>query len=401
MANGNGKNGKGLLKRGWVKWVLGAVALAALLYVAFAPRPLEVDVTAIKTGPLDVSVIAEGRTRIIDIFTVSAPVNGRVLRVTLDPGDPVEAGKTVVAIFEPAQPDFLDERTMAESRARLEQAKATVIRAKAEMDFAQIELERTQKLFANGHVSRNRLDQVESTYDANKASYDAARAEQAAAQAALIVPEAQTEALDAEGCCLRLASPVSGEVLRVMQESERVMAAGETILEVGDPQDLEIVVDLLSQDAVRVRPGQNVRIENWGGRQDLNGVVKRVEPSGFTKISALGVEEQRVNVIIELTDPHSDWDTLRDAFRVEPRIIVWSADDALLVPVSALFRGADDTGEAWAVYRLVDDDAVLTPITIGERNAVSAQILSGLSVGDMVVEYPGDDVSDGTWIKAR
>lgn len=399
--NANGVSRGGLLKRGWIKWLAGVLVLAGLLYVAFAPQPQHVDVATIQSGPLDVSVTAEGRTRIRDIFTISAPVNGRVLRVTLDPGDPVEAGKTVVAIFEPVQPDFLDERTLAESRARLEQAKATVIRAKAELDFAKVELERTEKLFANGHVSRNRLDQVKSTYDASKASHEAALAEQAAAQAALIVPEAEAVVPTGDDCCLRMASPVNGEILRVMQESERVMAAGSPILEVGNPGDLEIVVDLLSQDAVRVRAGQKVRIENWGGAEDLNGVVRRVEPSGFTKISALGVEEQRVNVIIDLTDPKSDWTGLRDAYRVEPRIIVWSADEVLLVPVSALFRADHETGEDWAVYRLIDDEAVLTPVDVGERNAVSAQILSGLAAGDVVVEYPGDDVSDGVWIKPR
>ncbi|MFN3233256.1 MAG: efflux RND transporter periplasmic adaptor subunit [Alphaproteobacteria bacterium] len=379
-------------RRGWIKWVAGIAVVAVLAFMAFAPEPLPVDTGEVTRGALEVTVTAEGRTRIRDIFTISAPVNGRVLRVTLDPGDPVNAGETVVAIFEPVEPDFLDERTLAQARARLEQAKAATIRSKAELDYAESEWDRVKNLPLGSVVTQRQRDQRKSAYDGARAAYNAARADQAAAQAALIVPTAAAEGQHSgEGCCLRMAAPVNGEVLRVLQESERVLPAGSAILEVGNPSDLEIVVDLLSQDAVRVRSGQAVRIDNWGGDDALNGVVRRVEPSGFTKISALGVEEQRVNVIVDITDPHEKWAGLRDAYRVEPHIVVWSQEDQLVVPLSALFRQGDD----WAVFRVVDDRAVLTPVKVGERNAESGAVLGGLSAGDQVIRHPGEAVSDG------
>ncbi len=382
-------------RRGWIKWVAGGAVVAVLAYLAFAPQPLIVDTATIGRDTLNVTVTAEGRTRIRDIFTISAPVNGRVLRVTLDPGDPVVAGETVVAIFEPVEPDFLDERTLAQARARLEQTKAATIRSRAERDYAQSEWDRVKNLPVGSVVTQRERDQRQSALDAAKAAYNAARADQAAAQAALIVPTAEGQH-SGEGCCLRMAAPVDGEVLRVMQESERVLLAGTAILEVGDPADLEIVVDLLSQDAVRVRPDQKVIIENWGKPDPLHGVVRRVEPSGFTKISALGVEEQRVNVIIDITDDADRWLGLRDAYRVEPRIVVWSAEDLLVVPLSALFR--QDGG--WAVFRVEGDRATLTPVAIGERNADMAAVESGLAAGDIVIRHPGEQIVDGIRIKS-
>ncbi|MEN3974977.1 efflux RND transporter periplasmic adaptor subunit [Emcibacter sp. SYSU 3D8] len=380
----------------WGKWAAGGIVIAVLLYLAFVPSPLAVDGREVTRGRLDVSVTAEGKTRIRDIFTVSAPVNGRLRRVTLDPGDPVVAGETMVAIFEPSAPDFLDRRSAARSRARLDQAKAVTARVKADRTLARLEWERAKALTAGTAISQRDRDRRRAELDAAEAAYQAATAELAAAQAELIVPTDEAGVADA-GCCLRMAAPISGQVLRVMQQSERVMAVGAPILELGDPRNLEIVVDLLSQDAVRVRAGQPARIENWGGPGDLNGTVRRVEPSGFTKVSALGVEEQRVNVIIDPTDPPARWDSLRDAYRVEPRIIVWSSSDVLTVPLGALFR----SGGNWAVYRVEDGRAMLRRVQIGVRNTEAAQVIKGLKQGDVVISHPSEDVSDGRRVSVR
>ncbi|MBI1181442.1 MAG: efflux RND transporter periplasmic adaptor subunit [Alphaproteobacteria bacterium] len=381
---------------GWLKWAAGGALVLGLIYVAFAPSRVPVDVSPVRRGPLEVTVSAEGKTRIRDIFTVSAPVSGTLKRVVLDPGDPVTAGETVVAIFEPSEPDFLDPRSAARSRARLDQAKAAVARAKADLELARREWERAQALPVGEVLSQRERDRRQADYDAARATWRAALADQAAAQAELIVPTAEADQRQ-DGCCLRLAAPVTGKVLRVLQESERVMAAGAPIIELGDPARLEIVVDLLSQDAVRVRRGQPARIDNWGGGFALNGVVRYVEPSGFTKISALGVEEQRVNVIIDLTDPFEKWQTLRDGYRVEPRIIVWSRPDVLTVPLGALFRD----GSQWAVYRVENGRAMLRHLRIGERNAEAAQVIEGLKQGDTVVSHPSEDVSDGQRVTVR
>jgi HlyD family secretion protein len=374
----------------WIKWGAGAVLFFAILYVAFAPERVLVEARPVTRGPFEVSVTAEGRTRIRDIFTVSAPVAGRLRRVTLDPGDPVTAGETTVAIFEPAAPEFLDRRATARSRARLEQAKAATARARADLDLARIEWERARSLPVGTTISGRERDHRLAEFQMAEAAHQAAKAEQAVAQAELIVPTDGAGDDAGAGCCLRMATPVNGRVLRVLQESERVMPAGTAILELGDPRDLEVVVDLLSQDAVRVRRGQPVRIENWGGDGILNGRVRYVEPSGFTKISALGVEEQRVNVVIDLTDPQPRREALLDAYRVEPRIVVWSMPEVVSVPIGALFRSGPD----WAVYTIEGKRARLRRVNIGERNGEAAQVLKGLKPGDLVIAHPSEDVAD-------
>lgn len=381
----------------WIKWGGAAALLAAALYVAFAPERVMVEARAVARGPFEVTVTAEGRTRIRNIFTVSAPVGGRLRRVTLDPGDPVIAGETAVAIFEPSAPEFLDRRAAARSRARLEQAIAATARAKADLDLARIEWERARSLPVGTAITGRERDRRRAEFQMAEAAYQVAKAEQAATQAELIVPTDEAGEEAGTGCCLRMAAPVSGRVLRVLQESERVMPAGTPIMELGDPRDLEIVVDLLSQDAVRVRHDQPVWIENWGGSGPLNGRVRYVEPSGFTKISALGVEEQRVNVVIDLTDPAPRWETLLDAYRVEPRIVVWSRADAVSVPIGALFRAGSD----WAVYVIEDNRARLRRVRIGHRNSDAAQVLDGLEPGDLVVAHPSEDVADGARVRRR
>lgn len=315
------------------------VPLAAVLVLAIAwllrPQPVPVDFVVVARGPLTVSVVDEGETRVKEVFVVSAPVAGVMQRIDLEPGDPVVAAQTVVARIRPTDPTILDVRTEAEARAAVraaeaarEHAEATVESATAELEFARAELERFRGLAANNTIAQNQLDDAVRRERRASAALAEARAQLAMrvyeldrARAALLGPGSQHAPTD-DCACVSVYAPVSGEVLRVLQESESVVAASTPLIEIGDPRELEIVVDLLSADAVRVRAGQRVLVENWGRPEPLNGVVQRVEPFGFTKISALGIEEQRVNVVIDFTDPPERWERLGHGYRVEPRIIL-------------------------------------------------------------------------------
>ena len=380
------------------KWILGAAALAVLLYLAIAPRALSVYTEAIFRGQMEVTVSAEGRTRIRDIYTLSAPVSGRVLRIDFDAGDEVFANETIVAIFEPVEPGFLDERSLAQARARLNQAKAAVVRARAERSYAATEWERVRAMEVGRTVTQKTLDQARSNRDATAAAYEATLAEQQAAEAALIAPSGKAKPHDETdtGCCLSLTSPINGRILRITEKSERVMTAGSTIMEIGQPEALEIVVDLLSQDAVKVEAGARAYLENWGGEAPLLARVQRVEPSGFTKISALGVEEQRVNVILDLDDP-GGWRGLQDAYRVEPRIVVWQQESALQVPLGALFRAGDE----WAVFVRDGNQAEQRLVRVGQRNRTTAQVLDGLAEGEEVILHPSEHLSHGSRVSLR
>jgi HlyD family secretion protein len=377
---------------------LGAAALAVLLYLAIAPRALPVYTEAIFRGQMEVTVSAEGRTRIRDIYTLSAPVSGRVLRIDFDAGDEVFANETIVAIFEPVEPGFLDERSLAQARARLNQAKAAVVRARAERSYAATEWERVRAMEVGRTVTQKTLDQARSNRDATAAAYEAILAEQQAAEAALIAPSGKAKPHDETdtGCCLSLTSPINGRILRITEKSERVMTAGSTIMEIGQPEALEIVVDLLSQDAVKVEAGARAYLENWGGEAPLLARVQRVEPSGFTKISALGVEEQRVNVILDLDDP-GGWRGLQDAYRVEPRIVVWQQESALQVPLGALFRAGDE----WAVFVRDGNQAEQRLVRVGQRNRTTAQVLDGLAEGEEVILHPSEHLSHGSRVSLR
>lgn len=387
------------MQKRWMKWAFGGAGVAVLMYLAFAPSALMVDTGAVVRSDMEVTVRAEGRTRIRDIYTLSAPVSGRVLRISHDAGDEVIANETIVAIFEPVQPGFLDERSLAQAKARLNQAKATVVRARAEKKFAASEYERVQSMALGRTVTQKTLDQARSNKDATEAAYQAAQAEQEAAQAALIAPKGTSQPHQSSdtGCCLTLTSPIDGHILRIREKSERVLPAGEPIMEIGQPEHLEVIVDLLSQDAVKVKAGARAYVENWGGPNPIVAKVRRVEPSGFTKISALGVEEQRVNVIIDLENEVEGWHGLQDAYRVEPRIVVWQEANILQVPLSALFR----QGNQWAVYKLDGSRARIQTIEIGARNRDVAQVLSGIDSSDEVILHPSEDVNDGSKVDKR
>lgn len=396
--------------------VLAAAVVGAGLAAAFWPQPMRVDLGEVKRGAMMVTVDEEARTQVRDPYVVSTPIAGRLMRVTLEPGDFVEKGKTVVARMLPTNPAALDIRTreqanaaIAASEAALRVAEADLNKAMADRDLADDDVQRGRKLFAQDTISQAALDRLEGTARSMNAIVDTARAAISMRVADLKNARARLISFDDQGLYdaatgadatpIDLPSPISGRVLRVIQKSETTLGAGAPILEVGDTQsDLEVVVELLSTDAVRVDVGDRVLITNWGGEGDLRGEVERIDPWGFTKYSALGVEEQRVNAVIQFTDDPAARATLGHGFRVETRIVVWEAEDTLIVPSSALFR----LNGGWAVFVAdVGGAAVLTPVTPGRNNGIEAEVLDGLQVGTEVVLYPSAGLIDGTKIAPR
>ncbi len=393
-----------------ILWTPIALALAAALIWLFWPKPVAVDLGEVQLGALQVTVNDEGEARVRDVFVVSAPIAGLMRRVELEAGDHVTANETIIARLEPSTPMFLDERTAAEARAGVDAAaaarkyaEAQSRRAEAEREFAESELQRLRALADRQSISRNDLDSAERRAKTAAAAVAEAKAsvkmrdsEHQQARARLINPS-QTKRAAKDCDCVLTYSPISGSVLRVLQESEGTVAAGMPILEIGDPANLEIQLDLLSEDAVRVKPGQKVVIDRWGGSRPLAGVVRRVEPFGYTKVSALGIEEQRVNVIIDLTEPRERWRRLGHGYRVQADIVVWEAKSTLQVPQSALFRD----GEQWAVFVDQGGRAKLRHVTTGQYNGTQAQIVSGLTMEERIVLHPNDRISDGTRIVTR
>jgi HlyD family secretion protein len=391
-------------------WGPLAAALVLALAWLFRPSAVAVDLLAVARGPLTVSVSDEGETRVRDVYVVSAPVTGLMRRVELEVGDEVVADRTVVARIEPSDPSFLDVRSEAEARASVAaaaagrtHAAAQVDRAQAELDFARAELERIRALARSHTVSANDLDAAERRAKTAEAALAEARAERQVreseyqlARARLMAP-GSTRPGAGDCACITVVSPVNGSVLRIVTESEGVVPAGAALVEVGSPEQLEVVVDLLSADAVRVQPGQRVIIEAWGGDRPLAGQVRRIEPFGFTKVSALGIEEQRVNVVIDITEPRENWQRLGHGYRVEPRIVLWEAADVLRVPLSALFR----QGDKWAVFVDRDGRAELREVEIGQGNGLEAELRAGLEAGERVVLHPGDRVSQGARLAQR
>jgi HlyD family secretion protein len=391
-------------------WGPLVLALALALAWLFRPAAVPVDLATVDRGPLMVSVSDEGETRVRDMYVISAPLPGRMRRIDLEVGDPVVADQTLVARIEPSDPSFLDVRSAAEARASLDAAAAArthagaqVRRAQAELDFARAEYERIRALARSHTVSENELDSAQRrarTAEAALAEAQAARqvreSEYQVARARLLAPSAARERV-ADCDCVSVYSPVNGRVLRIVNESEGVVESGTPLVEVGNPDLLEVVVDLLSADAVRVQAGQRVLIEAWGGDEPLDGVVQRVEPFGFTKVSALGIEEQRVNVVIDITSPREHWQRLGHGYRVEPRIVLWESSDVLRVPLSALFRH----GERWAVFVERDGRAELREVEIGQGNGLHAEVRSGLEAGERVVMHPADRVSPGVRLAER
>ena len=399
-----------VLRRRLMLWGSLGLVLALGLAYAFWPRPVPVDFVVAAPGPLVVTVGEEGETRVRDVFVLSAPITGYLRRIELDVGDLLEADLTEIARIEPIDPTFLDVRSATQARAAVEAAQAArslaaaeVEMAEAELDFADAELERARRLILSETISERSLDDAERVFRTKSAALDTANAalrmrnwELEQARAELVSPA--TARRDYQDCdCVVMTSPVSGSILHIHQESEGVVTSGQALIDVGNARDLEIVVDLLSEDAVKVEAGQRVIIEDWGGPADLAGRVRRIEPTGFMKVSALGIEEQRVNVIIDLTDPPEAWQRLGHGYRVEVRIVLWEHESILKVPLTALFRNGDD----WAVFVEREGRARRQPVVIGQRTDLEAQILEGLEAEDRVVLYPSDRVVEGVRLSAR
>lgn len=380
---------------------LAAVAVAALVWM-MRPAAVPVETDRVTSGPLEVWLEEPGRTRVREVYIVFAPLAGKTVRITLHAGDPVRAGQTV-AFIRPLDPPLIDVRSRVELGAAVSAADAAVRLAQADLEraraqavFAAAEWARGQTLAQRGVISAQALDQRLLARDTANAALATARAtvtvrlrERDSARGRLADPG------DGALAPTALRSPVSGSVLRVLRESEQVVQAGEPVMQIGDPGDIDVVVELLSTDALAIRSGIAARIEGWGG-PPLAARVRRVEPSGFTKVSALGVEEQRVLVYLDFVDPRQAARLGHD-YRVSARIITWSTPRALRMPASGLFRqGAD-----WAVYRVVDGRARLARVKVGHRNEDFAEVLGGLSADDIVILYPGDRLADGVRVARR
>ena len=378
---------------------LSVAVVGGLLALALWPKATAVDVAAVGRGPLIVTVDEEGETRVRHRFVVSAPLAGRVLRIEFEPGDTVRRGD-IVARLRPEEAPLLDARARAEGRAAIESARASVGRARAEeqrtrtlLAQAQRELARARDLAKDGLATSQQLDtreaEVRVVEDAVAAATFAART----AESELRRAEARLEPAPSavSDRVVTLAAPVDGMILKRVRESESVVPAGDPLLEIGDPTQLEIVSDLLSTDAVRVKRGARAIVDQWGGERTLDARVRRVEPAGFTKVSALGVEEQRVNVILDFVDAAHAIAALGDAYRVEVRIVIWESADVLKVPTSALFRQGDE----WAAYVVSDGRAVARTLKLGQRTGQEAEVLDGVAAGDVVVVHPGDTLADG------
>jgi HlyD family secretion protein len=394
-----------------VLWGAAAALLAAIAW-AFRPQPVPVDLALVSRGDLRVTVDDEGMTRVRERYVVSAPVAGRLQRVELEPGDRVEGNRTILATFLPMTPTPLDPRMRAETEARLKAVQATrdqsrvaVQRARDELAFARSEFARQQKLVIGGAASQQQLATLEFDVRAKESQLKAAELAvqtadyELAATRAFLQQVSDAPARSGAGT-LTLRSPISGVVLRLLQESETQVPAGTPLIEVGEvgtPDHLEIVSDLLSTDAVKVRAGMPVLIDGWGGETTLCGRVRLVEPAGFTKISALGVEEQRVNVLVDFDAPQGHRHKLGDGYRVDVSIIIVERNGVLKVPTSALFRDGDD----WSVFAVRDGGAARSTVQIGERNALEAELLSGLAEGDRVIVHPGETVQDGVAVIPR
>jgi len=385
-------------------WVVAAVVVVGAIAVGFMPAAVLVDTATVERGMFEVTVREEGKTRVVERYVVSSPVSAYARRLELDVGAAVQEGE-VLLYLEPLRSQVLDPRTRAEAEAReavaraaLSVAQQEVGAAEADADYAAADVERVRQLQDRGAMSRTALDLAEAA-----ALRTAARLE--SARRAVEVAEYQLEAAqtalrysasaDAGDETVAVHSPVTGRVLNLIHESEGVVTAGQALIEVGDPDLLEVEVEVLSSDAVKIAPGTEVRFERWGGEGVLEAVVRVVEPVGFTKISALGVEEQRVRVVVDFTSPRDMWERLGDQYRVEAVFIVWRGDDVLNVPSSALFR--HEAG--WAAFVVEGDRAVLRPVEVGQRSGLRAEVRSGLSAGDTVIVHPNDSIEDGSAVE--
>jgi HlyD family secretion protein len=386
--------------RKFVPYAIGTAILAAIV-AGLRPRPIAVETAAVHRGPLVVSVFEEGKTRIRHRYIISPPVAGFLNRVELRAGAPIKAGETVLATIKAESSGFLDPRAQAQAEARVKAAETTRMqrqaeldRANAALDLARKELVRADALRKTGAISTQQWDSAENrlqvlTRELHAAEFALRVADFEVAQArAALLQAREPTAEQAEP--LKISAPVDGYVLNVYEESARVVTPATPIMEVGDPRDLEAEIELLSSDAVKVASGAEVSIEHWGGETPLRGRVSVVEPGAFTKISALGVEEQRVKVRVDFLDPIPPGQDLGDRYRVEARIVTWRGDGVLQVPSGALFRRGND----WMVFVVENGRAALRKVEIAHNSGIAAEVRSGLSQGDTVIIYPPDAVKN-------
>jgi HlyD family secretion protein len=402
MKPGAMRSGKGIAA------IAATLAVIALLGWAFTPRPVNVETAVARRGPFVQTVDEDGKTRVRDRYVVSAPLAGKLGRIMLKEGDAVERNE-VLATLSPSVPALLDARTEQELKARLGAAEASRLRATVRVERAQVALaqaradyQRTRKLAHDAFVSSAKLEADEMVVKLNEKELEASKHEVhvaehdlEVAQAALI--QVRSPSPSTSGKPWEVRSPAAGRVLKVIQQNEVVVAVGAPLLELGNATELDAVVDVLTTDAVRIKQGARVLFERWGGTEALEGRVRLVEPSAFTKISALGVEEQRVNVIIDITSAPLKWQAVGDGYRVEARIVVDSRDDAVQVPVSALFHD----GEKWALFAVREGRAVKRSVHLGPRSGRDAVVEQGVEPGENIVAYPSDAVKDGVRVKIR
>lgn len=405
-------------KRSRLVMTLGAGALVgAALAVAFWPRAILVDIASVQTGPMRVTINEEGRTQVREPYVVSSPVAGELQRVTVVPGEKVVRNETIVAQMRPANPSALDVRTREQALAAVTAAEAALRVAHADLnaamansDFSHSEFRRVEQLVERKITSKVALERAQQQTRVADANVDTVEAAIAMREAELKNVRAKLISFDDIGLSgilsiedqralsIPLRAPITGTILKVIHKSETTLPAGEPILEIGDIEgDLEVVAELLSSDAVQVVTGNRVLITNWGGTSDLEGTVTRIDPYGFTKYSALGVEEQRVETTIQFGNTEAGYGNLGHGYRVEVRIVVWEQDQVTIVPSSALFRQNRD----WAVFAVTDGRAVLRRVEIGQNNGIAAELLGGLEPGDSVILFPSANLTDGQRVAQR
>lgn len=389
-----------------------AVAAAVLLAIAygFMAKPVSVDIVKVSRGPMSITIEEEGKTRVRDRFVISAPVSGYLRRITLKAGDHVKAGQTVLEL-EPLRSNVLDPRSRAAAEAAISSAKAALKAAEengraaeADAEYVRANLERTRKLFQESLVSRDMMDRIES--EARRADAMSLSAKAAVKAAHFELERTRTtlghSLLEGEGAgrskrAVAVRTPANGDVLKIYRESEGSVNTGEPLIDIGDPLKLEVRVEVLSADAVKIRPGMPVLFERWGGGSALTGKVRVIEPSGFTKVSSLGVEEQRVFVVADIATPPEGRMPLGDGYRLEASFVIWEGKDVLQVPSSALFR----KGEGWSLFVVKDGRAEQRRVKVGNRNGLTAEIVSGLAEVEQIITHPDDSVKNGVRVRAR
>ncbi len=389
--------------------LISAGVIAALAWVSFRTDPVLVDLSPVTLGPMQVTIDVDGRTRVRDLYEIAAPITGLARRSPVAVGDPVTEGETVVAIIEPATSNLLDARSRLQANAQVSEAEAALhvaetelSQAEREREHAQAQFDRSKSLVERGVATITQLEEADRDLTMARAAVDAAHARIDMADGALdrakaALTEPDGSETDPGACCMPILAPATGVVLSVDAISARPVTAGARLATIGNPDDLEIVADLLSADAVKLGPGAVAKVERWGGDPPLDARLRRIEPKARTVVSTLGIEEQRVDALFDLISPVAARPGLGDNFAVFLRIVEWQTPETLQIPISATFR----SGDGWAVFVADGGVARLQPVTLGRRGTRVVQVLGGLEAGELVVTHPSDDLADGRKIAER